>query len=151
MSNKKYLFCEGEKGSLDIQLLNKLPFNSMTTEIIPMGGKYSAGAFKNGFITALDGENPTYILFRDRDYDMPFPDVARLSPSPFSPNTYMSYCATIENYLINPKILLDYLSSEQLNQKSNIHTLQEAKRFLDDIAQELRYYAAVRYAIFQPP
>ncbi len=54
MGRIKYLFCEGNAGSLDIQLLDKvlkeLPSFPEVPVIVPAGGKGNIPNFMNGYL-----------------------------------------------------------------------------------------------------
>lgn len=65
----KLVFCEGTPGSYDYAILNRLIKNS-NTKVVPVGGKFSLGAFIQGYLATYSQEQkPSYLAFRDRDFD----------------------------------------------------------------------------------
>jgi hypothetical protein len=66
-SSTKLLFCEGKHDSLDYAILARLVGNPNI--VIPAGGKYGLGAFIQGRLSSYMGQKPSYLAFRDRDFD----------------------------------------------------------------------------------
>jgi hypothetical protein len=63
----KLLFCEGKPDSLDYAILARLVGNPNI--VIPAGGKYGLGAFIQGRLSSYLNQKPSYLAFRDRDFD----------------------------------------------------------------------------------
>lgn len=152
MNQIVHLLCEGEtQGSLDPRLLNKLKPNNV--RIIAMGGKYSVNSFLKGYMTNNAEESKNYLVFRDRDFDQPVPDEEKLTQATKNKKLmpiFMGYKACIENYLLHPQTLFEYIQSipdKNRTQKAQINSLEDATAFFVEIGNYLRYYSAARYAI----
>jgi hypothetical protein len=79
-----YLLCEGSKNSFDRQILFKVKTGVSGVEIQPMGGKFGSGAYLQGFLGGMS-KMPSYLTFRDRDFDADVPATPSLTISPYLP------------------------------------------------------------------
>lgn len=104
----KLLFCEGEPDSLDRSLLNRVLIGkSPSGVIVASGGKQRLRAFIDGRLSVYRDE-PEYIAFRDRDFDVEPPDNVSLIPLPGGKAIFLSHRTAIENYLLDAKLIHRY-------------------------------------------
>lgn len=162
-----FIFCEGKNlqeghgKSLDQRLLETgiFPFLKdfpFAPKIIPTGGKSQISTFIKGYFSteiARESEDlEKYFAFRDRDFDFPLPS-SNTSPSLHFPNPKNKKFAvlnriTIENYLIDPNVLANYL--ELAPGGLNKFGIQEVDQLLDifeEAAQSIYYYTVARHVI----
>lgn len=153
MGKIKYLFCEGNAGSLDNRLLEKvlqeLSSYPEAPGIVPAGGKGNIPNFMNGYlerrgVRKLDER--TAIGFRDRDFDAPVPVTCRLTVSR-NPYIYLSYFPSMESYLLSPKAFFLFLQEKNLTEAVAIRSISETQFFFKQTAQSLKFYSAARYAL----
>jgi hypothetical protein len=138
-----YLLCEGSKNSFDRQILDTIVADISGVEIQPMGGKFGSGAYLQGFLGGMS-KMPPYLTFRDRDFDADVPATPSLTVSPYQKHVYMSYRATIENYLLTPTAVFDFCSNKNIDGFVNISEVETAFR---NAAEEIKYYQAARWAL----
>jgi hypothetical protein len=146
-----YLFCEGGSGSLDMQVLKKIPFDGKSVTVQPFGGKGGHGRFVEGFeqgasvfIKSL-GTTPDshFIVFRDRDFDFEMPETPRLIPA--GRNVFAGYRATIENYLLHPDTLLQFCQSKNIN--AGFADVEAVSNIFDQAAREIAIFQAARHTL----
>ncbi|MDI9871571.1 hypothetical protein [Flectobacillus roseus] len=136
------IYCEGKKGSHDFDILEKVVPEG--TLIVPIGGKKGANAII-AFREAGTVKSDFCRMFRDRDFDCSVPDVEQLT---FDGNkTLFSYRTTIENYLFDIEIFLNFINYRCLNHKYNINSANDVKLLFVESAKEIKYYQAVRHTL----
>jgi hypothetical protein len=138
-----YLLCEGSKNSFDRQILDTIVADISGLEIHPMGGKFGSGAYLQGFLGAMS-KMPSYLTFRDRDFDADVPVMPSLTISPYQKHVYMSYRATIENYLLTPTAVFDFCSDRNIDGFTNVNEVETVFR---KSAEDIKYYQAARWAL----
>ena len=114
----KYVLCEGGKNSFDRQILDTIIADITSVELNPMGGKFGSGAYLQGFLNSQK-ELPPYLTFRDRDFDADVPLTPSLTPSPYQKHVFMSYRATIENYLLTPTAVFEFCKNKNISAFEN--------------------------------
>lgn len=140
------LFCEGNRNSLDARVLEKLIGAGQQTLLIPVGGKRGMKAFMDGYAAQPRVMNNNYYrAFRDRDFDYRVPDSVELI---CDGQFWVSYRTTIENYLLSPQLLWDYLQSKPKSQPTRrmITSLADAEDIFRSAIVKLRFYSAARWA-----
>ncbi len=106
MSKIIKIYCEGVGGSYDKTILENV-IDGLSIQIEPIGSIRGAGAiinYKEKGIVKSD----FYLLFRDRDFDCPIPDVPKLEQDKNRKYCYYSYYSTIENYLFDIEFLYQF-------------------------------------------
>ena len=88
------IFCEGRPGSLDDLLLGHL-MPAGRALIQPAGGKQGIRAFIEGYLGSYPGAQPSYLAFRDRDFDFEPPERPHLIRLPGEKPIWLSYRAAI--------------------------------------------------------
>lgn len=139
------LFHEGE---YDGVVLNSVVDGLESVTLIRAAGKYGLGAFMQGFETSASRSVVApgrLIAFRDRDFDFPVPDTESLI-IPTQGNQRVSYRTTIENYLLSPDTLAAFNDEKKLGITSLVDSAK-AKTLLDEVANDLIAYSAVRHAL----
>ncbi len=153
MGRIKFLFCEGNAGSFDSQLLEKvlkeLPSFPEVPVIVPAGGKGNIPNFMNGYLDRKGVRKiseRSAIGFRDRDFDAPVPETCKLTASR-NPDIYLSYFPSVENYLFSPETFFLFLQERNLTEAVAIRSISETKDFFEQTARSLKFYSATRYAL----
>ena len=146
MSEIITIYCEGQKESHDITILNKV-IDGLNNNILikPIGGKLGSKAIIQYLENNEERElskSKDYLLFRDRDFDQPIPDKERLI---IDRKTYYSYRTTIENYLLDVSTFFHFLQEQKNNYK--LDTEEAVKALFIKVAKELKYYQAVRHTL----
>ncbi len=137
------LFCEGKEESLDYRILQEL--NPIRSELKPVGGKSIFNAFIKGFFSSPQVAQKEYArAFRDRDFDYLIPD----NPVLIEDGRFLiSYRTTIENYLLDPQILFDYICAKgDTRLQSRLPSILDSENLFREICAELRFYNAARWA-----
>ncbi|MCO6478260.1 MAG: DUF4435 domain-containing protein [Phaeodactylibacter sp.] len=151
MGRFRFIFCEGNRDSWDKEVLEKIIASTqlIDIEVVPVGGKGSLANFRDGYVKGnrLVKEDVQSLGFRDRDFDFPVPEKPQLIKA--GNNIYASYRTTIENYLLNPKQLFQFIQEkEHLDKlKESSRSLEGVKTIFRETALELKYYAAARCAL----
>jgi hypothetical protein len=149
-STFKIVFCEGKPDSLDYLLLSQiLPVG--TVRVRPVGGKFGMRAYIEGHLaTYPEDAQPTYIAFRDRDFDAEPPSLIQLISLEEGHPLWMSHRAAVENYLIDADLLWQY-GKEHEDTPGWTHGLAlsavEIENHIRESARELADYQAVRWAL----
>ncbi len=144
------LFCEGKETSLDYLVFNKLLTQQSLANItlIPLNGVGSSTAFVDGYIRrggVLKIDRAYFI--RDRDFDFPIPvqpgiiEVKRNGGLANNVSIYSSYRTTLENYLINARILHEFLSDQTPISQCDVQKL------IENAARSILDYSIVRHAL----
>ena len=146
MSEIITIYCEGQKGSHDITILNKV-IDGLGNNIFikPIGGKFGSKAIVQYLEYNKEKElskSKDYLFFRDRDFDQPIPDRERLI---IEKKTYYSYRTTIENYLLDVSTFFHFLQEQKNNYK--LDTEEAVKALFIKVAKKLKYYQAVRHTL----
>lgn len=146
MSEIITIYCEGQKESHDITILNKV-IDGLNNNILikPIGGKLGSKAIIQYLENNEERElskSKDYLLFRDRDFDQPIPDKERLIREK---KNYYSYRTTIENYLLDVSTFFHFLQEQKNNYR--IATEEAVKTLFIKVAKELKYYQAVRHTL----
>jgi hypothetical protein len=142
------VFCEGKPDSLDYLLLNRLlPVGRV--RIRPVGDKYGLRAFIQGYLATYPPDTqPAYIAFRDRDFDAEPPDVPQLIP--LKAPAWMTYRASIENYLIDAALLHRYWHEREQTpawRYGPALPVDAIETRIMESAADLTDYQAVRWAL----
>jgi hypothetical protein len=146
----KLLFCEGRPGSLDDLLLGHiLPVGRVLVK--PLGGKQGMRAYVEGYLAGHpDTSRPSYLCFRDRDFDVEPPDEPQLIRLPGKKPVWLSHRTTVENYVIDADLLRQYWV-ERENAPRWRHgpapSIDEIEGHIQESAHELAEYQAVRWAL----
>ncbi len=148
-SSSKLLFCEGKSiGSYDYALLDKL-LASSGPQIVPLGSKYGFNARIEGYCLACS-EEPRYIAFRDRDFDLKPPDKVDLLLVPGAKPVWTTYRACLESYLIDPNLFHEFWQIKHLGPTWKFG-LPPTVDFLHDVftstAKRIAPYQAARWAL----
>lgn len=145
----RLIFCEGQSDSLDVAVLQRfLPFGNI--QIIPVGGKSAMRAYVNGYINSYGDPRPSYLGFRDRDFDVEPPDTPQLIPLIGTTPIWMTYRACIESYLIDKNLLHKYWSDSSAGpawKHGEPLSVSEIKGKILEAARQLAEYQAVRWAL----
>lgn len=146
----KLLFCEGTPESYDYAILNRL-INNSTTRIVPAGGKFSLAAFTQGYLSTYSNEQkPSYLAFRDRDFDKePTSTPQLISPFENKP-VFLSYRACIENYLLDAILIDTYWSESSQSPKwqyGDSPGINEINSWIKNSAETIADYEAIRWAL----
>lgn len=151
MGKFRFIFCEGNRNSWDIEVIEKI-INStqlIDIEVVPVGGKGSLANFRNGYVKGnrLVRDDVQSMGFRDRDFDFPVPERPQLINS--GNNIYASYRTTIENYLLDPRQLFQFIQEKVLFDKlrEGTRSLEGVQSAFREAAFELKYYTAARCAL----
>jgi hypothetical protein len=121
----KIIFCEGDSDSSDsldaLFLRHLVPGEKAYIETA--GSKSTLRAFIEGYLANYNTSQPSYIGFRDRDFDFePTNETPQLFRLSGEKPIWLTYRATIENYLIDT----DLLRACFLNQRQRQKTFPEA-------------------------
>ncbi len=138
------LFCEGTRESLDYKVLEKM-LNPSQANLIPANGKHGLGAFMDGYgATSRVADKRYFRAFRDRDFDYNVPPRISL----IQDGRYLvAYRTMIENYLLHPQTLFDYIQKSGSPQaRSRISTLSNAEALFREAFDIMRFYTAARWA-----
>jgi hypothetical protein len=144
------VFCEGQPGSLDNLLLaHLLPIGY--AEVKPLGGKHGMRAYIEGYLDTYPADaQPSYLGFRDRDFDAEPPKQPQLIRLHGEKPIWLSYRATVENYLVDADLIRQYWT-ERENAPGWAHgpalSTDEIENHIAESARELADYQAVRWAL----
>ncbi len=145
MSKIIKVYCEGEQGSLDAFIINKLlPYPSILVE--PVGGIKGAKSVVQALEKRAIEKTDFYMLFRDRDFDKPITGKPALEQMG-SLYEYCSYRNTIENYLFNTKHFFEFLTTENILQKCAVQNEDDVKQLFIKAANRIKIYQAVRHTL----
>lgn len=151
MGKFRFIFCEGNRNSWDKEVLEKIIENTqlIDIEVVPVGGKGSLANFRDGYVKGnrLVKDDVESLGFRDRDFDFPVPERPQLIKA--GNNIYASYRTTIENYLLDPNKLFQYLQEKRYvgRLKEHLRLPERVQTVFKDTAVELKYYTAARCAL----
>lgn len=158
VSNGKIIFCEGKDASLDYQLLSKIiadmpGFNT----IVPGGGKFNFSPFSQGYFARYETiDEPSYIFFRDRDFDVQPTSNIQLLPFGNSKSTILSYRACIENYLLDANLIHNYWLEKFQERQENPASkwghgdspgIDIISEWIQNSAKSLKDYQSVRWVL----
>lgn len=141
---KVRIYCEGKVGSHDYDILNKVLGDLRPNiDIKPLGGKFGAKAIMDFYENANGSaaKSDFYLWFRDRDFDYPVPVVAGLTKDK---HIYSSYRTTIENYLFDTNVFLQYAIKKGI---LDLQTIKDVQDLFFKSAMDIRDYQAVRHAL----
>jgi hypothetical protein len=144
------VFCEGRPSSLDDLLLaHLLPIGRV--QIKPLGGKHGMRAYIEGYLDTYSVDaQPSYLGFRDRDFDVEPPDHPQLIRLHGQKPIWLSHRTAIENYLIDADLIRQYWV-ERENAPGWAHgpalSTDEIEDHITESARELADYQAVRWAL----
>jgi len=148
----RLVFCEGHSGSLDVELLMRfIPIGK--AEIRPVGGKSSMRAFIQGHMSNYSSQPdkcPTYLGFRDRDFDIEPPDKPGLIPMYGTTPIWLTYRACVESYFIDSQLLHDYWLEHCVGpqwQHGSPLPVDVIETKIIESARELADYQAIRWAL----
>ncbi len=136
MSRIVKVYCEGNAGSADFDIISKV-VAGLTVQIIPIGGKRGA---KSSIQVREEGlsKSDFKIFFRDRDFDAPVPDSERLQSH--ESYVYFSYRTTLENYLLN------FATVEQFSEGKPWHSSTLRESYLQ-AAKDIKFFQATRHTL----
>lgn len=140
------LFCEGIKISLDYKVLSKLSMSG-NVYIEPIGGKTSIHSYIQGFFSGTKITRIEYArAFRDRDFDYSVPESPELIRDH---RLLISYRTTIENYLLHPRTLFDYVhaSNKEPNIRERLADINACEEIFREVCNDLKFYTAARWAL----
>lgn len=147
----KIVFCEGRPGSLDDLLLGHLmPVGGAL--IKPVGGKRGMQAFIEGYLGSYPtgSQQPEYLGFRDRDFDVEPSDEPELIRLWGEKPIWLTHRAAIENYFIDADLIWRYWV-ERENAPAWAHgpalPVVDIEQHIRESARELLDYQAVRWAL----
>ncbi|MEN8216635.1 MAG: hypothetical protein ABFS56_09710 [Pseudomonadota bacterium] len=144
----KLLFCEGKPDSLDYAILARLVGNPNI--IIPAGGKYGLGAFIQGRLSSYQSKKPSYLAFRDRDFDAEPPSKIELI-IPFSTKpVFFSHRACIESYLLDASLIHAYWIEMAQGPKwkhGESPGIGKISAWIKGSAENIKDYQTVRWAL----
>ncbi len=147
----KIVFCEGRPGSLDDLLLgNLMPVGGAL--IKPVGGKRGMQAFIEGYLGSYPtgSQQPEYLGFRDRDFDVEPSDEPELIRLWGEKPIWLTHRAAIENYFIDADLIWRYWV-ERENAPAWAHgpalPVVDIEQHIQESARELLDYQAVRWAL----
>lgn len=145
------IFCEGKPNGLDDSLLQSLnlPANVL---IKPSGGKRSLAVYAQVELAKYDSDKPSYLTFRDRDFDAKPPDrIQLIRPFGNKKPVFYTYFACIENYLLDAQVMNAYWQEfDSTALRWNYGPSPGIAALADWIeagAREIAEYQAVRWAL----
>ncbi len=144
------VFCEGRPGSLDDLLLAHIsPVGRVLVK--PLGGKHGMRAYIEGYLDTYSADaQPSYLGFRDRDFDIEPPDQHQLIRLHGGKPIWLSHRAAVENYLIDADLINQYWV-ERENTPRWAHgpalSTDEIENHITESAHELADCQAVRWAL----
>jgi len=107
-------------------------------------------AYIEGYLGSYSGQQPGYLGFRDRDFDVEPPERPELIQLLGEKPIWLSHRAAVENYLINADLLWQYWV-ERENAPGWVHgpalPADEIETRIRESAHELADYQAVRWAL----
>lgn len=118
----KVIFCEGKQTSLDNSLLEHLIRDLQAATpptIVPAGSKFTFTIFAQGYFFPDEGTKQPYIVFRDRDFDLPPAEDVCLLQIPTQPRVFLTHRSCIENYLLDADLLDQYWTEKQREKDEN--------------------------------
>jgi hypothetical protein len=145
------VFCEGLEDGLDPVFLHQI-IPPGQAEIRPVGGKFSMRAFIEGHIAGYEDNNPAYLGFRDRDFDVEPPSATPLlirleGKKPI----WMTYRAGLESYFIDAPLLHQYWSHHAalspIWKYSTPPPMETIQTIIENAARQLAEYQAIRWAL----
>jgi hypothetical protein len=145
--SSRLVFCEGD---LDSVLLHQI-IPAGKAEIKATGGKHGMRAFIEGHLFGYGTNQPVYLGFRDRDFDVEPPDTPQLIRLlPATKPIWMSYRACVESYFIDSQLLYKYWAESADGPKWG-HGAPPAVEIIEEhilqAARELAEYQAIRWAL----
>ncbi|MFQ5491525.1 MAG: hypothetical protein ACE5GE_12455 [Phycisphaerae bacterium] len=151
-SGTSLVFCEGRPSSMDAQLLNRM-IPTSSTLVVPVGGKRGMRAFIEGRLS-VHSKLPSYIGFRDRDFDSEPPDQDILikpeAKSADSKPIYLSRLACVESYFLEAGLLHTYWAKHQDSPKwqhGGVPEEESIASWVEQAARKIAPYQAVRWAL----
>jgi hypothetical protein len=156
MSKIITVYCEGKKGSHDYDVLEQILKGLFTVKIEPIGSKHSASAIIAFHEATKTDRSDYYFFFRDRDFDKNLQkdySNGNLSIEIKKDNDREAGCicfsrrTTIENYLIHPQRLFEFLQRENIAAKYQISNFDDVQQILIAAAKDICYYQAARHAL----
>lgn len=157
----KTIFCEGKQNSLDYRLLSRVVENLAGDRptIVPAGGKFTFSVFAQGYFFPDETNSQSYIVFRDRDFDIaPSEDTKLLEMTNRRGRVFalLTHRACIENYLLDAKLIHEYWEMEYANKQENPSSkwgyenspgIEVIADWIESSARDLQEYQAVRWAL----
>ena len=143
------VFCEGSPSGVDGLLLGHiLPLGRL--HIRPVGGKRGMLAFIEGFLGSYPRRQPGYLGFRERDFDVEPPELARLTRLHGEKPVWLSYRTVIENYFVDADLISEYWTAQQATaawRHGPVPSKGDIERHIMESARELIGYQSVRWAL----
>jgi hypothetical protein len=142
----RLIFCEG---NLDSVLLHQI-IPAGKAEIKEAGGKRGMRAFIEGHLSGYGTNQPDYLGFRDRDFDVEPPDTPQLIRLPVTKPIWMSYRACIENYFVDSQLLYKYWKESAAGPnwgRGAPPAIEIIEEHILHAARELAEYQAIRWAL----
>jgi hypothetical protein len=156
MSKQIKIYCEGSMGSHDYGILSRLFEElSLVPFITPIGSKKGAGYAINADKKTSTVKPDFYFLWRDRDFDI---DIKRILKVPVyyelkkenevTKGTWVySKRTTIENYLLSPQSIWQYIETQKLQSKYKTTGFSDFLSKYQACVKQIASYQAVRYAV----
>ena len=143
------VFCEGSPGGVDgVLLAHILPLRNLYVR--PVGGKRGMPAYIDGFLESYPSGPPGYLGFRERDFDVEPPDLAKLTRLHGQKPLWLSYRTVIENYFIDADLIREYWTAQQATTgwgHGPAPSKMDIQRRIMESARELIEYQSVRWAL----
>lgn len=166
----KIIFCEGKKtsvdSSLDYQLLSRIiaDISGDQCTIVPIGGQFNFSRFCQGYFYKTNQDDnqdkkikqPSYIFFRDRDFDIKPTSNIQLLQLVNNQSTFLSYRACIENYFLDANLIHNYWLEKFQGRQENPTTtwghgdspgIDKISEWIQNSAMSLKDYQSVRWAL----
>ncbi len=116
----------------------------------PVGGKRGMRAFIEGYLGTYQHSPPTFLGFRDRDFDAEPAAQSGLIRLPGEKPIYLTHRAAVENYFIDADLIWQYWTEREQAPGWNhgpALSLAEIEDLIAKSARELAGYQAVRWAL----
>jgi hypothetical protein len=118
--------------------------------IQPVGGKRGLRAYIEGYMATYADAAPTFIGFRDRDFDVVPPSRPQLIRLEGEKPIYLTHGAAVENYLVDADLILRYWTEREGTPRwghGPAPSLSRIEDCIEQSARELADYQAVRWAL----
>jgi len=167
VSNRRIIFCEGKegsedkKGSLDYRLLNRIVGNISGDQltIVPAGSKFTFGVFAQGYFFPDKVGNQSYIIFRDRDFDVYPTDniqLLQLLNKQGRVLAFLTHRACVENYLLDVNLIHSYWIAQYIEKQENPSSkwghgnspgIETIATWIETSARGIQDYQSVRWGL----
>ena len=146
-SGQTIVFCEGK---LDSLILHHLVSDGQV-QIQMAGGKRGIRAYIEGRLSGYrEGEQPNYLAFLDRDFDVQPQEQPRLTRLRGEKPLFLCHRGAIENYMIDRDLIRQYWEEGQRGPAWAYGPAPfegEIQACIDESARQLADYQAIRWAL----